>query len=134
MALRPRRPIHGTPIAVGNNTLQVTPDRTEMTIISPSGQRATFKSARTAGFTDSDLDHARRLRLRTQDGQTNRTWRIPLRRPNLFLHCNTGPPLWVLPHISVRRTGVSAGWLYVLVAITVDPPTRRGTDRRRRHG
>lgn len=134
MALRTRRPIVGARVALDNNTVRVTDDRREVTITSPNGQCATFRSARPTGFTDTDLDRARRMRLRTQHGQINRTRRIPIRRSNLYLHCNTGPPLWLLPRLSATRTSVSVGWLYVVVAITREPAAHRCADTRRHSG
>lgn len=102
------------------NRIIVSDDGRELTIISPGGQRATWRSTRTEGFSQADIATAR-LSPRMLNGQVNRVWRVcRYGGRGVYLHVNTGPPTWWRPRIELGRNKAVIGWLQVLVALSWD--------------
>jgi hypothetical protein len=102
------------------NQISLSDDGMELTISSPSGQRATLRSARTDGFTPTDLENARTFPLNSNmvPGQVNQARRFRLGRRAVYVHVNTGPPTWWLPRLEIKRGKLMIGWLRVLLAVS----------------
>jgi hypothetical protein len=102
------------------NQISLSDDGMELSINSPSGQRATLRSARPGGFTSTDLENARTFQLNSKmvPGQVNQARRFRLGRKAFYVHVNTGPPTWWLPRGEVTRSKLMFGWLRVLVAVS----------------
>lgn len=110
-----------------NPKAALSPDRTILTIEYCDGYQATFETDKPEGFTDTQVDVARRLdRTVTLPGQHDRARRITVRGHAIYLHINTGPPTWWVPRIEVTRKStrprsLMAGWLRGLIAASWAP-------------
>ena len=97
----------------------VSEDRRELTIVSPRGHRAVYRSARPHGFTDADVGAARTVDFSTRiRGQVNRAREVQFGAWLVCAPVNTGPPTWWRPRIEVGPGAVSVGWLRLLGALT----------------
>lgn len=105
-----------------NNHVWLSSDRMEMTI-TDGDVTANLHSARLDGFTTAEVDKAREMPLnqRLQPGQVNEAWRFNLFGRKMYIHINTGPPVWWLPRLRIRRREVMIGWLSGLIAVAWGP-------------
>lgn len=89
------------------------------------GQVVVMHSQRPGGFSDADVDAALRARRNTVAGQVNRTLRANFAGRDVWLHINTGPPIWWRPRIITGWTDwkreLGLGWLRGLVVVAIEP-------------
>lgn len=109
------------------NRVTLRQNRMFMEIHTDDGRKITLHSAREDGFTPDDVDRAKSHDFSDsapEPGQSSRTYVFHLRSRYVFIHVNTGPPIWWLPRAIAERMedrgmALSIGWLRILVTFAI---------------
>ncbi len=109
---------------MSKNTVLVSPDRHEMTIHGPNGEKATLRSARPEGFIRVDIEKAADFEFSSHNleaGEHRNAWLKHWRGRKVLIVVNTGPPTWWLPRaeFSIRKRQAMIGWIRGLVGIQI---------------
>ena len=100
-------------------SVEVSDDGREMTIRPGDGRVLTMHSR--DGFTPEQIAHAEQTVSlpNVAEGQVNRVRRFAVGGWRFYVHVNTGPPTWWVPHVEVTRRSVMVGWFRGLIAVSV---------------
>lgn len=107
--------------------VELSDDRSVMTIRVDDIRTVTFRSRDEGGFTDKavqlarDFDYSNAADVQPGQRRVSRLHRL-FGTP-VYIHINTGPPTWWLPRaeVSFRKKRFMIGWMRGLVAVAVAP-------------
>lgn len=109
-----------------STVVELSDDRSVMTIRVDDIRMVTFRTKDEGGFTDKAVQMARDFdysnAAEVQPGQRRVSRLKRLFGTPVYIHIHTGPPTWWLPRaeVSIRKRRFMVGWLRGLVAVAVD--------------